>query len=228
MGNWLRSAVNPDSRHSFTGRARAKRWQHLVETFPLFSEMRVLDLGGTPQAWKLAPVMPRSVTTVNLQLFETDDSSITAVAGDACDLPGTILKERFDLVFSNSLLEHVGGHIQRQKLADSIHLLADRHWIQTPYRYFPIEPHWVFPGMQWLPYEARVRVSMHWRAGHIKTVNRDEAEGQVDEIDLLGIAQMRRYFPDSTLWYERFAGLIKSVVAIRAYSSQNKLINSGR
>ena len=25
------------------------------------------------------------------------------------------------------------------------------HWVQTPYRYFPIEPHWIAPGMQFLP-----------------------------------------------------------------------------
>lgn len=123
--------------------------------------------------------------------------------------------DHFDLVFSNSLLEHVGGHPQRQKMADNIHRLADRHWVQTPYRYFPIEPHWVFPGFQWLPYEAQVQISLRWNRGHVRTYSRDEAEDIVDEIDLVGISQMRRYFPSSTIWYERFAGLVKSLVAIR-------------
>ena len=27
--------------------------------------------------------------------------------------------------------------------------------MQTPYRYFPIEPHWLFPGMQFLPLPVR-------------------------------------------------------------------------
>jgi len=216
MSDILRKVVDPSSRRSLAGRARQKRWQQLAETFPDFSEMRVLDLGGTPESWKLAPILPKAVTTVNLESFESDKPFVTPVAGDACNLPASVKSDHFDLVFSNSLLEHVGGHLQRQRLADTVHSLADRHWVQTPYRYFPIEPHWVFPGFQWLPYEARVQVSLRWHRGHIRTHSRDEAQDIVDEIDLLGISQMRRYFPSSSIWYERFAGLVKSLVAIRS------------
>jgi hypothetical protein len=152
---------------------------------------------------------------VNLEPLESWSPQITAIQGDACDLPNSVARDHFDLVFSNSVLEHVGGHIGRQRLVDNIHSLADRHWVQTPYRYFPIEPHWLFPGLQWLPYEARVQVSLRWNRGHIRTHTRAEAQDQVDEIDLLGISQMRRYFPASVIWYERFAGLIKSLVAIQ-------------
>ena len=60
----------------------------------------------------------------------------------------------YDVVFSNSLLEHVGGHAQRAALAREVRSLAPRHWVQTPYRYFPLEPHWLFPGMQF-PLEAQ-------------------------------------------------------------------------
>lgn len=216
MSSWLRdAATDVNSRRSLSGRARARRWERFGESFPSLPEMRVLDLGGTPESWQLAPVRPKSVVTVNLATAESESPDIIAVQGDACDLPSSIAKERFDLVYSNSLLEHVGGHVRRERLADNIHSLADRHWVQTPYRYFPIEPHWLFPGIQWLPYEARVRVSMHWNRGHIRTYTRETAEEQVDEIELIGISQMRRYFPSSDIWYERFAGLVKSLVAIR-------------
>jgi hypothetical protein len=216
MSNWLRDvATDVNSERSLSGRARARRWQHLIEAFPSFSEMRVLDLGGTPESWQLAPVRPKALTTVNLEPLESWSPQITAIQGDACDLPNSVARDHFDLVFSNSVLEHVGGHIGRQRLVDNVHSLADRHWVQTPYRYFPIEPHWLFPGLQWLPYEARVQVSMRWNRGHIRTHTRAEAQDQVDEIDLLGISQMRRYFPASVIWYERFAGLIKSLVAIQ-------------
>ena len=215
MSNWLGKAVDPDSRRSLAGRARANRWEHLLDTFPSFSEMRVLDLGGTPQSWKHAPVMPKAITIVNLDTLESDNPVVTPITGNACNLPRSVENDHFDLVFSNSLLEHVGGHVPRQQLADNVHRLADRHWVQTPYRYFPIEPHWVFPGFQWLPYEARVRISLRWNRGHIRTNSRDEAEDIVNEIDLVGISQMRRHFPSSTIWYERFAGLVKSLVAIK-------------
>ena len=29
--------------------------------------------------------------------------------------------------------------------------------VQTPYRYFPVEPHWLFPGLQFLPMGLRAR-----------------------------------------------------------------------
>ncbi|MBY0441675.1 MAG: class I SAM-dependent methyltransferase [Mycobacteriaceae bacterium] len=216
MSNWLRDvATDVNSTRSLSGRARTRRWQHLIEIFPAFSEMRVLDLGGTPDSWRLAPVLPKSVTTVNLLPLASSAAGITAIHADVCDLPSAVTSERFDLVFSNSLLEHLGGHARRQQFVDHVHSLADRHWVQTPYRYFPVEPHWLFPGMQWLPYEVRVQISMRWNRGHIRTYTRADAQEQVDEIDLIGIAQMRRYFPSSIIWYERFAGLVKSLVAIR-------------
>ncbi len=216
MSNWLRDvATDVNSERSVSGRARARRWQHLIEAFPSFSEMRVLDLGGTPESWQLALIRPKALTTVNLEPLESLSPQITAIQGDACDLPNSVARDHFDLVFSNSVLEHVGGHVRRQRLVDNIHSLADRHWVQTPYRHFPIEPHWLFPGLQWLPYEARVQISLRWNRGHIRTHTRAEAQDQVDEIDLLGISQMRRYFPSSVIWYERFAGLIKSLVAIQ-------------
>lgn len=214
MTRWISGAVDYKSSRSLARRSRILRWERLIDTFPSLSEMRVLDFGGTPESWELSPVMPKSLTTVNLQTH-SDAPGITAVVGDACNPPPSLLKEQFDLVFSNSLLEHVGGHVQRQRLAHNIHLLSDRHWIQTPYRYFPVEPHFVFPGFQWLPYAARVGVAVRWHGGQPRRVTREQAQDSVDEIDLVGISQMHRYFPDSTIWYERFAGLIKSLVAIR-------------
>jgi hypothetical protein len=212
----LREMVaDTNSSVSFSGHARARRWARFIEEFPDVDQMRVLDLGGTPTAWALAPVKPAAVTTVNLKALESDDPTVNAIEGDACDLPATLRGQRFDLVFSNSLLEHVGGHVPRQRLAANIHAMADRHWVQTPYRYFPIEPHWLFPGIQWLPYSARVAVSLRWNRGNVVTRTRAMAEKQVNEIDLVGIQQMRMYFSDSTIWYERFAGLVKSLVAIK-------------
>ena len=82
------------------------------------------------------------------------------VLGDACDLPSALRGQRFDLVFSNSVIEHVGGHSRRAAFADSVHALSDHHWVQTPYRYFPLEPHFLFPGFQFLPLRAKAEVTL--------------------------------------------------------------------
>ena len=52
------------------------------------------------------------------------------VQGDAC--AGGFGK--FDLVFSNSVLEHLGGHGRRRQFADVVHESAPEWWVQTPYR----------------------------------------------------------------------------------------------
>ena len=97
------------------------------------------------------------------------------VSGDACRPPDRVRNESYDLVFSNSLIEHVGGFANRQLCADFIRSKADRHWVQTPYRYFPIEPHWLFPGFQFLPLNARVAITRRWKLGFMHTPDRAAA-----------------------------------------------------
>lgn len=179
--------------------------------------MRVLDLGGAPPHWTSAPegVRPKHVTTLNLAAFTAEEPWIEHVIGDACHPPTHIMGEQFDLVFSNSLLEHVGGHARREAFADVVHALADHHWVQTPYRYFPIEPHWLFPGMQFLPFRARRALSLRWPYGHIQTDTIEAAHERVSEVELIDATQMRGYFPRSTIWRERFLGITKSLVAVR-------------
>lgn len=204
--------VNTDNPASASSWARRRRWEKLASTFPDIGQMRVLDLGGTPAFWKDAPLSPAHVTTVNMAKLD-GFTGVVAIQGDACNPPP--LDGSFDLVVSNSLLEHVGGHAQRLRLAEVIQSAAEHHWVQTPYRYFPIEPHWMAPGIQFLPFSAKVRATMIWKFGFLHTTDRAAAVESVHEIELLGLTQMRSYFPGSVIWCERVAGLVKSMVAIR-------------
>jgi hypothetical protein len=199
---------------------RSRRASWLSEQFPDLAEMSVIDLGGRASSWVNAPVRPKHVHIVNLE-GETglEGAEVPSWAevdhGDACALPREILSRRYDLVFSNSVLEHVGGHERRLQLAEAVHTLADFHWVQTPYRYFPIEPHWVAPGMQFLPIAVRTTVAHRWPLQHSRPANRAEALDSVLWTDLLDRTQMRRLFPNSTLRAERFGGLTKSLIAVR-------------
>lgn len=201
---------------SLSGRARAARWAEFRRRFPELGEMRVLDLGGVPAHWALREDHPAAVVVLNLDHHDGPDRPwLTAVRGDACDLPAALRGERFDLVYSNSVLEHVGGHARRAAFADTVHAAADRHWVQTPYRYFPVEPHWVFPGFQFLPVPARVALSERWPYGHIRSADRAAALADVTSVELLGRTELAAYFPTSEIWSERFGGLTKSLVALR-------------
>ena len=221
--------------HSYTGssiseRFREKRWMNLLRRFPDLGDIRVIDLGGTSWDWTegywrtVAKVTPKPFAPKEVLVVNLDESAlrypapwISTVAGDVCDLPEDVLGTGFDLVFSNSLIEHVGGHFRRKAMADAIHRLADHHWVQTPSRYFPIEPHWMFPGFQFLPASARAGISPRWPLSppDLRGQSKVQALEEVLGIELVGMSEMRRLFPDSELHRERFAGWTKSIVAIR-------------
>lgn len=177
--------------------------------------MRVLDLGGTAATWLRAPVQPRFVHVVNIAPDpEEIPDWIRVDEGDACALSDDVRGGQFDLVYSNSAIEHVGGHVPRQAFAAEVTRFGVPHWVQTPYKYFPIEPHWVAPGMQFLPVRWRAHYARHWRLGFSHGRPIDEVIDEQRSIELLGIREMRRYFPDDEIVYERLGPVVKSIIAI--------------
>ncbi len=199
---------------SVGSRLRQGRWRMLLERFPDFGSMRVLDLGGTVEHWNLAPQMPAAVVVLNRYPQESHHEQVTTVVGDACELPDELRGERFDLVYSNSVLEHVGGHARRVDMAAVSAAVSDHHWVQTPNRYFPVEPHWLFPFFQFLPASARAWASARWPFGWNRASGR-EALGNVLETELIGEAELHYLYPDSDIVKERVLGLSKSLIAVR-------------
>lgn len=210
-------------------RQRVKRWQLLREMFPNFEQMHILDLGGTVKSWLHAPYRPRSLTVINLsqELVNLDLDSgetlqaenVRMIIGNACFASEALeragVEPEFDLVYSNSVFEHVGGHASRAAMAEEIQKLAPQHWVQTPYRYFPIEPHWLFPAMQFMPVAARIEIAQRWPLAPFKTPYRNAMLAEVLNTELLSATEMRFYFPDSSILREKFLGVTKSLIAAR-------------
>lgn len=205
--------IDPDHAGSFTHRCRQHRNEEFKRRFPNLADMRVLDLGGTAVSWRVLGLRPGSVTIVNLAHDEGPrEPWMDILQADAC--AGGF--GNYDLVFSNSLMEHLGGHARRQQFADVVQDSAPAWWVQTPYRYFPIEPHWIFPFFQFLPFRARVVVCQHWKTLHEPArKDAEEAAELVASVELISATEMRTYFPGSEIWFERIAGLPKSLVAIK-------------
>jgi len=205
-----------DSPNSLGARRRARRAKWLTDTFPDLDQMSVIDLGGRVETWRRAEVRPKHVHVVNLedQSGEVEDWAEVDF-GDACALPDKIASRHYDLAFSNSVIEHVGGHERRLRFAETIRNIADNYWVQTPYRYFPIEPHFVAPGMQYMPLAVRQRYAHRWPLSHTKPTDREDALDTMLWVELIDKTQMRHYFPDSRIRSERLLGLTKSMIAIR-------------
>ncbi len=212
---------------------RTKRLKSFAEAYPDLANLSVLDVGGTPYMWEMLNryfgLAPKKLVLLNsnpVHLSDGNDyessvsSSVnyTAVVGDARDLK--FADSEFDLVFSNSVIEHVGSSLEKNKFARGCERVGKEFFIQTPNRWFPIEPHIVTFFIHWLPrnlYKKLHFISVMYlyriyliikngNPGHVHT---DE---WADGADLLSYQQLRQLFPDNGIYKERLLGLSKSFV----------------
>ena len=123
--------------------------------------------------------------------------------------------QSFDLVHSNSLIEHVGSLDDQARMAAEIRRVAAGYFVQTPNRYFPIEPHFLVPAFQFLPVALRVRVARRFRPGWYRGGDAAVAVRDAREIRLLSERELRAMFPDGQVWRERLYGMTKSFVVWR-------------
>jgi hypothetical protein len=189
----------------------------LLDKFPELPSMKVLDLGGRPSGWSAAPVRPAHVVSLNLagQQLAPREDWFEVVEGDACDPPSEVMSQTFDLVYSNSVIEHVGGPANERRFADVVSNLAPHCWVQTPYRYFPIEPHWLFPWFQLLPVRAKALVGLRWPLSNFRPIDARDAIEDALSVRLLSRTEFAFYFPDCEIIGERVLGLTKSLIAFR-------------
>ena len=207
---------NPNSLSTRLRRRRFEFFRNLVEELP--RPLSILDIGGDPGFWQRAEFDNEpdvSFTLVNLYPLSNLPTHMKSLVGDARHLP-QFADQEFDIVFSNSTIEHVGDFVDQERMAQEVRRLGKRYFVQTPNRYFPIEPHFLFPYFQFLPIPARVWLLQNFnfsRSG--KIADRQKALESVKEIRLLTIAEMRRLFADGNIYKENFGGMVKSIIAYK-------------
>lgn len=209
---------------SLASRFRAARAKHIVgliqAAFVARGQVRIVDLGGRPEYWSvidrgLLESLKVHITTVNLEKQPaTDDPMFSQRTGDACAFDAE--DNAFDIAHSNSVIEHVGDWAQMEMFARETQRLAPRYYVQTPYFWFPVEPHFSAPLFHWLPESTRARMLMKHDHGFMKrTDDLGAAMRAVQHARLLDKPMMRHLFPNARHVDEKVAGLTKSLMAIK-------------
>lgn len=189
-------------------------FRSLLNTVKAEKPISILDIGGEEVYWeRMNFTDPReiNVTLLNIFVEPVKHSNFTSIKGDACDLSN--FKDReFDVVFSNSVIEHLFTIENQKRMANEVRRVGKNYYVQTPNYYFPIEPHWIFPFFQFMPFPVKVFLTNNFDLGVFKkTKNIEAAKRLVREVNLLTEKEMKNLFPEGKVYREPFFGLTKSV-----------------
>jgi Methyltransferase domain len=219
--------TNYDDTTSIASRIRRRRIGPLVRLIEAvhakYGYVKVIDIGGTRRYWEILPkevLISKKVliTIVNLpgSRVSQDDTHFEFIEDDGCNL-SQYENNSFHIVHSNSVIEHVGDWNRMVSFASEVRRLAPNYFVQTPYFWFPLEPHCMTPIFHWLPKPIRVGLVLRFGLGHWKRcITVDEAVRQVEDARLLDKRMFRYLFPDADHITENFFFLPKSLIAVRA------------
>jgi Methyltransferase domain len=215
----LRRLADADDPNSFASKLRAKRFRQFEQWLaPLPRPLQILDLGGSSTYWERYGWAGRpdiQIVTLSPEAEEQRHNNIQPLVGDAANLT-KFGDQSFDVVFSNSVIEHLFTFENQQRWAAEVQRIAKCFWVQSPNYWFPMEPHFDVPGWQWLPVDLRVAMIRRWRFGSSGPC-KDLAHARevVEEVRLLTKNELKNLFPGASFLPQRFCGLVKSWNVVR-------------
>lgn len=225
LTNFIRRAAVGASTH-----CRLRRGQLFLERLKPTAEDRILDLGGGRGGY-MAQILPfRS----NVTIADLDPGDLKMAADnygfETLRLDGSerfpVADSAYDVVFCSSVIEHVTGPKEivydlahageftasakaaQANFAAEVRRIAKRYFVQTPYKYFPLEQH------SFLPFFV-VLLPRSWHMRLMKFLARHWFKPSQPDFRLLTIKEMRALFPDAEIMLECYCGVVKSIVAIK-------------
>ncbi len=204
--------------HGLSGYFRKRRSQ-IYRTYAAdMASLRVCDLGGSRHFWETMPadMLPAHLTLLNIAddgqsrshtgRFETLD--VVIYDGHTIPYPDG----HFDVLICNSVIEHVPP-AQRERLSREIRRVSKYFFVQTPAYAFPVEPHFVFPGLHWLPRPVGRHFVRFGLWAILNRPTRGKMDSYFDDVHLLTRREVARLFPQATIAKERLLGMVKSYTA---------------
>lgn len=188
--------------------------QQFCLRFGITPETFVLDLGGTPFNWSLLPERSKLVILNISPPLMQRESSITWIVADGRHLP--FKDGAFDIVYSNSVIEHLGSLENQRLFANEIRRVGHRYYVQTPNKWFPVEPHLITPFIHYLPKAMQKQLLRNFTIwGLLTRPTIRQCDDFLREVRLLDKQELRDLFPNAEIWHERVFGITKSLIAVK-------------
>ena len=140
-------------------KVRKEIFRVFMETMQPDERTIILDVGVTPDRTlpesnyfeKFYPYKNRLTATSieDASFLEEEYTGITFVHTPEGKLP--FGDRQFDIVFCSAVLEHVGTREAQGRFVRELMRVADRFFLTTPNRGFPVEFHTFLPFIHWLP-----------------------------------------------------------------------------
>ena len=208
--NIFKSSEEKDSLGNYF---RNKRFKFFFDKINLLNKpISILDLGGKINFWEnrgLTGHTDFKITLLNLEREVSKYSNVKTLKGDILDLK-IFEKNSFDIVFSNSVIEHLSNLENQKKMAFEVLRIGKKHIIQTPNKKFFIEPHYLLPFFQFIPKKLQFTILTKTKLSRLKTWDKKFANQYLDEIRLMTKKELNEIFPNSSIYFENFLGMTKS------------------
>jgi ubiquinone/menaquinone biosynthesis C-methylase UbiE len=193
---------------------RPSRLRFIKENYPLIHDQnaKILDVGGTLWPWtELNPAGELTILNISPSKIASPNPSWRFVKGD-----GTALQfedKHFDLVFSNSVIEHVGNLDMQLLFAKEMMRCGKSIYLQTPNKFFFIEPHLIAPFMHWMPFSI-TRYLVRWFSvwGLVAKPSQEEIDDFLNHTRLLNENEIKELFPGCNIAKEMVLGMTKSFI----------------
>lgn len=215
--SYLLHNANQNNKDSISAKLRKKRFEFFLQYCSnLHKPLNIIDLGGSICYWSNLGFINNDnykISILNIEEQDTGDcKNITFIKGDVRNL-SFIDDKSYDLVFSNSLLEHLNTFEDQNKLAKEIMRIGKHFFIQTPNYYFPVEPHFLFPFFQFFSEDIRTRLVSNYNLGWFqRQADKEKAAKLASSIRLLKRNELKEMFFESKIYSEKFFLLNKSFI----------------
>lgn len=209
----------------YTRARRLKLFNEFMKT--ITGPIRLVDLGGTVNFWKswgLAKQPLLNVTLVNNheqdKQYSNDPISLPNIRRLDADVLTLTAADfaNFDVIFSNSLIEHLPGRELQRQLAQAIVDSGRPYFLQTPNKRSPLDPHFPRPYVPFFatyPRSVQARLLTWFKLGSSSVApSYDAALARLHNYYPLTTRDVRQLFPKARIVIERPLGFPMSIIAM--------------